>query len=60
MNERRKEQNESQTAEKRFDKLIKELKLSALQITMAKILLRENGREAMLKYLESIAQEKAG
>jgi len=42
-----------------FDKIIKDLKMSALQLTMAKILLKCNGRDAMLKYLNSIAQKKA-
>ena len=42
-----------------FEKMIRELNLTALQITMARILLRTNGRNAMLQYLESIAKEKA-
>ncbi len=42
-----------------FKKMIRDLDLTALQITMARILLKTNGREAMLKYLESIAKEKA-
>ena len=37
-----------------FEKLIRELSPSAFQITAAKILLRVNGRESMMKYLDGI------
>jgi len=42
-----------------FEKIIRELNLTALQITMARVLLKTNGKDAMLKYLKSIANEKA-
>ena len=44
---------------KDFEKAIRELRLTATQITMAKILLKIKGREAMLQFLKSIAKEKS-
>ena len=44
---------------KYFEKMTRELNLSAFQITAAKILLQTNGRDSMIEYLKSIVKNKA-